>query len=34
MIHKNINEFMPRMISFAHDRLLENYFTTYNGMPY
>ncbi|CDW71958.1 UNKNOWN [Stylonychia lemnae] len=34
IINKNINQFMPRMISIVHDRILDNYFTTYNGIPY
>lgn len=34
VINKNVNLLMPIMVAVVHDRLIENYLTTYNGVPY
>ena len=34
VIDKNINNFMPPMISVHHDQFIDNYLKSYNGIPY
>eukprot|EP00347_Sterkiella_histriomuscorum_P017918 403347480 len=34
VINKNVNQIIPMKIGEFHDRLLQNYLNTYNGLPY